>query len=205
MRLPEELYALGKSKKFNPRVYDTQYVLNVQNRARGILARRGAGTFGEIIPYAVAEDIRGYVVARGPIATVEIGAEGKILAKAGCRRMTLRRRSPATGTAGGYARLLAHSGKRRSPFRVPGLSARTARPRNGRARRYAPISGARRRLMRDCLDLSLRNQYAAGAPALAALFGGAVGPFDALRRYGQPGLAQGERRLGCLECPFPRR
>ena len=36
--------------------------------------------------------------------------------------------------------------------------------------------------------------------ALAALFGGAVG-----KRYGQPGLAQGEGRLGCLERPFPHR
>lgn len=82
MCLPEDLYALGRSKKFNSRVDDRQCVLNVQNRVRGILARRGDGTFGEIIPHAVAEDIRGFAVARGPIATVEIGAEVKILAKA---------------------------------------------------------------------------------------------------------------------------
>ena len=52
----------------------------MQNRLRGIKARRGDGTFGELIPHALAVDIPGFVVARGPIATVEIGAEVKILA-----------------------------------------------------------------------------------------------------------------------------
>ena len=80
--LPEDLYALGRSKKFNSRVDAKQCVLNVQNRLRGIHARRGDGTFGEIIPHAIAEDGTGFVVARGPIATVEIGTEVKILAKA---------------------------------------------------------------------------------------------------------------------------
>jgi hypothetical protein len=42
-------------------------------------ARRGDGTFGEIIPGEIAIDDPGYVVARGPIATVEIGVEVKIL------------------------------------------------------------------------------------------------------------------------------
>ncbi len=57
-----------------------QRVLNIQNRLRGINARRGDGTFGELIPHALAAKIPGFVVARGPIATVEIGAEVKILA-----------------------------------------------------------------------------------------------------------------------------
>lgn len=57
-------------------------MLNVQNRRRGIDARRGDGTFGEIIPGEMPIVDAGYVVARGPIATVEIGAEVKILAKA---------------------------------------------------------------------------------------------------------------------------
>lgn len=80
--LPEDLYALARSKKFNSRVDAKQCVLNVQNRLRGIHARHGDGTFGEIIPHAIAEDVLGFVVARGPIATVEIGTEVKILAKA---------------------------------------------------------------------------------------------------------------------------
>jgi hypothetical protein len=56
--------------------------MNLQNRLRGIKARRGDGTFGEIIPHTIPIDMPGFTVARGPIATVEIGAEVKILAKA---------------------------------------------------------------------------------------------------------------------------
>jgi len=57
-------------------------VVNVQNRRRGIVARRGDGTFGELIPGAAASDDDGFNVARGAVATVEIGVEVKILAKA---------------------------------------------------------------------------------------------------------------------------
>jgi hypothetical protein len=57
-------------------------VLNVQNRRRGIIARRGDGTFGEIIPGETAIFDAGYGAGRGPISTVEIGVEVKILAKA---------------------------------------------------------------------------------------------------------------------------
>ena len=49
---------------------------------RGVAARRGDGTFGEIIPGEAPILDQGYLVARGPIATVEIGVEVKILAKA---------------------------------------------------------------------------------------------------------------------------
>ncbi|MDP8979579.1 MAG: hypothetical protein M3O35_03190 [Acidobacteriota bacterium] len=57
-------------------------VVNVQNRRRGVTARRGDGTFGEIIPGVAPIIDPGYLVARGPIATVEIGVEVKVLAKA---------------------------------------------------------------------------------------------------------------------------
>jgi len=57
-------------------------VLNVHNRRRGVAARRGDGTFGELIPGETAITDPGYRVARGPIATVEIGVEVKVLAKA---------------------------------------------------------------------------------------------------------------------------
>ena len=50
--------------------------------ARYISARRGDGTFGEIIPGEAPTIDPGYLVARGPIATVEIGVEVKVLAKA---------------------------------------------------------------------------------------------------------------------------
>lgn len=78
--LPEDLYALHRSDKLNSRVDARQSVLNVQNRLQGVIARRGDGTFGEIIPHTHAIDEPGFVVARGTIATVEIGTEVKILA-----------------------------------------------------------------------------------------------------------------------------
>lgn len=57
-------------------------MLNVQNKRRGVTARRGDGTFGEIIPGETPIIDPGYRVARGPISTVEIGIEVKVLAKA---------------------------------------------------------------------------------------------------------------------------
>jgi hypothetical protein len=78
--LPEDLYALDRSAKFNTGVDAKQRVLNVENKLLGIKARRGDGTFGELVPYAVTIDVPGFVVARGKVATVEIGTEVKILA-----------------------------------------------------------------------------------------------------------------------------
>jgi len=80
--LPEDLYALHGSNRLDTRIEARQRVLNAANRLRGIKARRGDGTFGEIIPHAVAVRLPGFAVARGPIATVEIGCEVKILGKA---------------------------------------------------------------------------------------------------------------------------
>ncbi|HEV8523012.1 MAG TPA: hypothetical protein VGQ71_00820, partial [Terriglobales bacterium] len=40
------------------------------------------GTFGELVPAGSAVLVAGYRVKRGPVATIEIGAEVKILAKA---------------------------------------------------------------------------------------------------------------------------
>ena len=48
----------------------------------GRSARRGDGTFGELVPAAVAITERGFLVGRGPVANIEIGAETKILSKA---------------------------------------------------------------------------------------------------------------------------
>ncbi|MGH9903025.1 MAG: hypothetical protein ACRD68_14560, partial [Pyrinomonadaceae bacterium] len=45
-------------------------------------ARRGDGTFGEIVPGETAITDPGYEVSRGNVATVEIGVEVKILSKA---------------------------------------------------------------------------------------------------------------------------
>ena len=82
LHLYEDLIAIGRSPKFVTAVERHDRVVNTQNLRRGVKARRGDGTFGEIIPGEKAIVDPGYVVRRGPIATVEIGVEVKILAKA---------------------------------------------------------------------------------------------------------------------------
>lgn len=82
MHLYEDLHALGRSPKFIHRVNSGISVLNTRNRRHGVKARRGDGSFGEILPNVVPIQDSGYVVRRGPIATIEIGVEVKILMKA---------------------------------------------------------------------------------------------------------------------------
>jgi hypothetical protein len=83
MHLYEDLVAINRSTKLIDAVISRRdRVLNVQNKRRGVAARRGDGTFGEIIPGETPIIDSGYLVARGPIATVEIGVEVKVLAKA---------------------------------------------------------------------------------------------------------------------------
>ncbi len=81
-QLYEDLVALGKSAKFVERVQHHERVVNLKNLMTGKPGRRGDGTFGELVPAAVALTEKGMLVARGPVATIEIGAETKILAKA---------------------------------------------------------------------------------------------------------------------------
>jgi hypothetical protein len=57
-------------------------VVNTQNRRQGIKARRGDGTFGEKVPGETGLVVPGFLVHRGLVATVEIGCEVKIMAKA---------------------------------------------------------------------------------------------------------------------------
>jgi hypothetical protein len=80
--LYEDLIALGKSAKLVDRVQHHERVVNLKNLMTGKPGRRGDGTFGELVPAAVAVTEKGMLVARGPVATIEIGAETKILAKA---------------------------------------------------------------------------------------------------------------------------
>jgi hypothetical protein len=80
--LYEDLVHLGKSSTLVARITLQERVVNSQNRTVGKTRRRGDGTFGEIVPGAVALTVPGFLVARGAIATIEIGAETKILAKA---------------------------------------------------------------------------------------------------------------------------
>ncbi|MFM8750971.1 hypothetical protein [Rhabdaerophilum sp.] len=78
----EDLYTLARSKALVSRVGSGLSVLNAQNKRQGIVARRGDGSFGEIVPNVKALPEKGFQVLRGPIATIEVGIEVKILAKA---------------------------------------------------------------------------------------------------------------------------
>ena len=69
------------------RITTGEYVQNVQNKRIGVHARRGDGTFGELVPGSPHVFVSGYQVARGHIATVEIGMEVKILCKAMIRQI----------------------------------------------------------------------------------------------------------------------
>jgi hypothetical protein len=82
MHLYEDLVTVSRSSKLIAAVEAKERVLNVQNKRRGVKARRGDGTFGEIIPGEQAIADPGYKVSRGSVATVDIGTEVKILAKA---------------------------------------------------------------------------------------------------------------------------
>ena len=81
-QLYEDLVTMNKSVKLVERVQHHERVVNMRNVMTGKPARRGDGTFGELVPAAVAVTEKGMLVARGPVATIEIGAETKILAKA---------------------------------------------------------------------------------------------------------------------------
>lgn len=80
--LYEDLLAIKRSPKLVRGVERGERVINIGNRRRGIEARRGDGTFGEIIPGEKAIFETGFALGRGQIATVEVGTEVKILAKA---------------------------------------------------------------------------------------------------------------------------
>jgi len=82
MHLYEDLVSIDRSSKLVAAIKQEILVLNVANRLQGIKARRGDGTLGQIVPGEKPLRDKGYAVARGRIATVEIGVEVKILAKA---------------------------------------------------------------------------------------------------------------------------
>jgi len=78
----EDLYDLGRSPKFKAAVSSQSSVLNQKNKAVGKTSRRGDGTFGERVPHIVAVAVPDHAIAVGEVATIDIGAEVKILAKA---------------------------------------------------------------------------------------------------------------------------
>ncbi len=80
--LYEDLVTLNKSATLTERVQRHECVINAGNKMVGRISRRGDGTFGELVPTAVALTEAGLRVARGEVANIQIGAETKILAKA---------------------------------------------------------------------------------------------------------------------------
>jgi hypothetical protein len=80
--LYEDLVALNRSPSLTARVHQHERVVNVGNKTVGKPSRRGDGTFGELVPTAIAITESGMLVARGEVANIEIGVETKILAKA---------------------------------------------------------------------------------------------------------------------------
>lgn len=86
-QLFEDLYDLGRSKRYVDRVSQGLSVLNIANTRTGVIARRGDGSFGEIVPNEEPLSVEGFTVKRGPIATIEIGIEVKIVQKAMIRQI----------------------------------------------------------------------------------------------------------------------
>ena len=82
MHLYEDLVLVNRSPTLVREIEEKRRVLNGQNRRHGVKGRRGDGTFGEIVPGEAAIVDEGFRVARGIVATVEIGVKVKILAKA---------------------------------------------------------------------------------------------------------------------------
>lgn len=71
-----------RSTRLKTEIDEQHRVVNNQNKRRGVVARRGDGTFGEIVPGFAPLTVRGFEVSRGQVATIEIGIEVKILSKA---------------------------------------------------------------------------------------------------------------------------
>jgi hypothetical protein len=78
----EDLHDLGKSTKLVSGISSQSRALNRGNRRIGKSARRGDGTFGEVVPGQPIASVAGLSVSIAEVATIEIGAEVKILAKA---------------------------------------------------------------------------------------------------------------------------
>ena len=76
-------------EKLTARIDRDESVLNTQNRRIGIAARRGDGSFGEVVPRANIIRDAEHRVALGPIANVEIAVEVKILFKAMIKQIDL--------------------------------------------------------------------------------------------------------------------
>lgn len=78
--LYDDLLQLARSPKLVQRINASDTVVNNANRVTGRPGRRPDGTFGELVPGAPTMACPPYLVRRGPIAQLQIGAEVKIMA-----------------------------------------------------------------------------------------------------------------------------
>lgn len=78
--LYEDLLTLGGSPKLVQRIQSNLVAVNTSNQIKGKKGRRGDGTFGKVIPGEHPSIVSGFAVPRAPVATLEIGAEVKIMA-----------------------------------------------------------------------------------------------------------------------------
>lgn len=83
----DDLLALGRSGKLASGVAGGRFVVNTANKVTGKKSRRGDGTFGELVPGSVSRKADGYAVPTGPVATLAIGTEVKIIATAMLRQI----------------------------------------------------------------------------------------------------------------------
>jgi hypothetical protein len=82
VHLYEDLLNLELSSNLAENIRRQELVVNIGNTRRGVSARRGDGTFGVKVPATPATMVEGFSVARGNVATIEVGIEVKILFKA---------------------------------------------------------------------------------------------------------------------------
>jgi hypothetical protein len=87
LELYEDILELDRSLLLSRRIAAQTHVVNTSNRTFGKRSRRGDGTFGELVPTETPIVVPGYRVARGPTATLEIGAECKIISVAQGRQV----------------------------------------------------------------------------------------------------------------------
>jgi hypothetical protein len=78
----DDLYALRPDSRYRHDIDAGRAALNPKGISPGLRARRGDGSFGPVVPGHQPELRSGHLVGVAPTATVDIGAEVKILAKA---------------------------------------------------------------------------------------------------------------------------
>lgn len=159
MHLYEDLATLNRSMKLLPRIQAKDRILSTKNLRQGIKARRGDGTFGEVVPGTPVISDPGFQVARGVVATVEIGAEMKILAKAMIKQIDrvtgdLQKQVPQFKRGAGNPICVALIGINHAPYAV-GYEGDRAYRTDGTANRHPTqeAADASQRLLRDVAPL----------------------------------------------------